>query len=795
MITHKHKSNRSNFACALVSIFAFFISDALYADSDAVFVLDINEQNAGAALMKLAETSGAQIVFSQEISRNVHISPLSGEYTLTSALNQMLKGSGLRYELLADDSVVITQGETQDKKEHSGRLSTKILEEVVITAQKREQRLIDVPMSIAALSQRQMAEAGITDLQSLSFAVPGVLVAETGTQRRISIRGIGNLFGSSSLVGVYLDEAAVAGFPDQQLDLRVHDLERVEVLKGPQGTLYGEGAVGGAIRYITRDPQLEGFSGDLSLDASSTESGGSSHEVKSVLNLPLADNLGLRFAGQYANAGGWVDQPASGKKDINDYELFNVRTKLLWQPTDNMEIKSTVIVHRNAGATNISDENGDYHQAFDDPSTPSIDDEYNFYNLTATYDMGPFNLVSSTGYLDANKMVTNSGGRCCSTDPDQVPHSLLNNFRSEAEILTQELRIATDGSGPWNGVVGLFYKDATLPIAAGQILFGRPGGTLGVDLFEINEIFVEENSQSWALFGETSYAVTQRLEVGAGLRYFEDDREQQSPKNGPIQKGSFDSLNPKIYLSYAVTEDVRIYANVAKGFRSGGFNAGNRPPYDPESVWSYELGSKMSLMDRRLNAEWALFYTDYDDYQIVGRLPGEPVEGANSFIFNAGNAEIQGIDVSLMFFATDRLEMGFNGSYMDTEFVKIKVAPGSSSHAVGDPLDLVPQYSYTVWGNYSFNWFDDSPGYIRLDYNRQGKSHYRERAISPDYHNTSDILDMVNARVGWENGNWSLELYALNLLDEEGFIGPLSLANIASQPRPRTIGLNVDVKF
>ncbi len=131
---------------------------------------------------------------------------------------------------------------------------------------------------------------------------------------------------------------------------------------------------------------------------------------------------------------------------------------------------------------------------------------------------------------------------------------------------------------------------------------------------------------------------------------------------------------------------------------------------------------------------------------------------------------------------------------MDTEFIEINAV--STSHAEGDPLDLVPQYGYSLWGNYSFNWLDSSPGYVRLDYNRQGKSHFRNRSFSPDYHETSDITDMLNARVGWKKDKWKIELYALNILNENGFIGPGGkLEKNQSRPRPQTIGINLGVIF
>ena len=659
-----------------------------------------------------------------------------------------------------------------------------------MTANKREQKLSDVPMSISALTGEDLVTKGITDLQSLSLAVPGLFVQESGSfQRRISIRGIGNFYGNSSLVGLYIDEASVAGVPSNQIDLRVLDLDRVEVLKGPQGTLYGEGSVGGTIRYITNDPQLDDFAGTMSVNGSTTKDGDTSQEFSSVLNVPLSETIGLRIAGQYSNSGGWIDQPGLNKEDINDYELFNVRTKLLWQPSDNLKVNASVIIHRNdTGAQNAAeDENGNLQEVLGLSLPQSSEDNYDQFNLTVQYDAADVRLVSSTSYLDMDRRRFNQGTQCCFSTgtADELTNILIEDYRTSTEILTQEFRVSSNSTGPWHWTSGVFYKDAEgVPFDIAGYHFGS---------FLIDTFYNGNNSQSWAIFGETGYQLTDKLEVGAGLRYYEDDREFFASKTTPAQKDSFDSTNPKVYISYHLNEDIHLYANAAKGFRSGGFNAG-APSYGPESVWSYELGSKMSFVNGRLNTELALFFSEYEDYQIIGI----PFVGTFNITSNAGDGEVQGVELSVQYFATEHLELGLTGNYMDTEFTKIDAT--GSSHAVGDPFDMVAQYSYNLWANYSFSWSEAASGFLRVDYSQQGRSHYRNRsfdnpAVGLVYQDNSDIIDMLNARLGWEKEAWSLDLYGLNLLNEDGFLAPGSLEFGAPRPRPRTIGVNVGFRF
>ncbi|MCT2533927.1 TonB-dependent receptor [SAR92 clade bacterium H231] len=806
-------------AVAMLALVCCLYSNSSYAVKDDNIPFNIPQQRADLALTEFAEQANLTLVFPFDQVKDKTANRLVGYYPINTAINLLLQDTGLTPRFskqlvlhIAIENKGKNMNATNSKKRQTvlaglvglfaatGGVSSAMaqgdeaataqgrIDEIIVTASKREQSLQDVPMSVAALTGENLKVQGITDLQSLSLAVPGLMVAESGSfQRRISIRGIGNTFGSSSLVGMYIDETSVASIPDNQLDLRVKDVERVEVLKGPQGTLYGEGSVGGTIRYITKDPDMDDFAGNISLDGSVLKDGDASQEVGGIANIPLVkDSLGLRVVGQYVNSGGWIDQPALSKKDINDYELFNIRAKLLWKPSDNLTIKTTAIVHRNdVGAQNTGeDENRNYQQSFDDPTTPSAEDDYDLLNLLINYDIGSVSLVSSTSYLDSDKQRNNFGNQCCfpTGTPGELWHLLFPFDKKLAEVWTQELRISSNLSGPWHWTTGIFYKDATF-MDDSEAIVGIPS------VFQITLMTQsEDTSESWAIFGETGYKVTDKLELGAGLRYFEDKREFQGGMLEPMQKETFNSLNPKLYISYYPTSDIHLYANVAKGFRSGGFNVAGLPSYDPEDVLSYELGLKSSAIDGRLNVELAIFHSDYDDYQIVGVIPT-----IGNITSNAGNAELRGADLSLKYLVTDALELGFTGNYIDSKFTEINAT--STSHLVGDPLDLVPQYGFSLWSSYSFNWFDHSPGFLRVDYSQQGKSHYRNRSFSSDYHSTSDIIDTLNVRLGWEHNAVSLELYALNLLDENGFIGPFANELNSARPRPRTIGVNLGYSF
>jgi outer membrane receptor protein involved in Fe transport len=289
-----------------------------------------------------------------------------------------------------------------------------------------------------------------------------------------------------------------------------------------------------------------------------------------------------------------------------------------------------------------------------------------------------------------------------------------------------------------------------------------------------------------------SYKLTDRFTLGAGARYFEEDQEQTQEFFGTtIQTARFHSVDPRLYARYELTSDVNVYASAARGFRSGGFNfVGGQPSFDPESVWTYELGTKGALLEGRLHADIAVFYSNYTDYVVFG----SPLEGGgNAIALNAGDARIRGVEWGLEWRPADQWTLRFNGAYLDTEFTKINAT--STAYNVGDPLDRVPKYQYTVSGRRDFNW-SGRRGFARLDYSQQGRAPFRNRSIGPWYFSESDVINMLGYYMSLQwNKNLSLNLFAQNLLNDRGFASPDDVIRNAQRPRPRTYGIGFSVTF
>lgn len=661
------------------------------------------------------------------------------------------------------------------------------LEEIVVTAQKREQRLIDVPMSITALGEEALSKAGIETVKGLANVVPGLVVTERGPGAAgYFIRGIGNANGSQQpLASVYLDDADVTSSGAAQLDLRLVDLERVEVLKGPQGTLYGQGAAGGAIRFITNDPQLDELSGSADMQAYFTRDGDSSQQVSSVLNIPLVDDeLGVRLSGIYGNLGGWIDQPAAGRSDVNDQDLREVRLKTLWKPAENLSIKATVLVHRNEGDGINSGADTSYEQfpaVRPDAAMPFISD-FNVYNVTASYDLPAVNILSSSTYLDSLSEAASSFKYYLFAPPVPLYELLINPLQTRTHSFAQEIRVSSNTSGPFRWLAGGYYKDQTLDRHATfeQLLFGSlfPGNTVAND-----------TSESASAFADASYALTERLELGAGIRYFHDDVttfQGVAPRNA-----SFHSVDPRVYVSYKVTDDIRVYANAASGFRSGGFNGGNGLPegtFDPEKVRSYEIGTKMVLLDGRLNADLAVFLSDYTDIQAF-RVTASGLGTTE----NAGEARVKGIDWAFNWLATGRLSFAFAGNWTDGKYES--VSPGVLAVREDDWVDFTTEYRVNVGANYDFAWAASLPGFARIDYSITGPQHATDRGNGVPIVFESDVIRMLNARLGLQFDRWSFELFGENLTNADGMLDGSWEYGAGPRPRPRTIGVAAKVDF
>ncbi|WP_229794066.1 TonB-dependent receptor [Arenicella chitinivorans] len=672
-----------------------------------------------------------------------------------------------------------------------------VLEEIIVTASKREQSLVDVPMAISAITGDELETRGIDTIQDLSFAVPGLTMREDGPgSYQIFLRGIANAHGGGALTSIYQDEIPMALTGYEVLPTRVLDLERVEVLKGPQGTLYGQGAVGGAIRYITKRPNTHEFSGSLQGDAYSVADGDTGLGVTAILNMPVVeDKFAVRVVADVKDGGGWQDQPEAGIEDGNGEDLSTVRVKALWTPTDSLDVLATVVKY------NAEYELGQGYEQPDrtvyvptDPGLtlkPKVWD-YDLYNLEVTYDLGFAELLSSTSYaeMDLDYPFSYFGGPETIYGGTLAGYSNRNNVGSQ---FAQELRLVSNADSRLQWTAGIFYRDMEVDLNIPEVVT-----EFGPDIF-VSSYYTHDTSESLSVFADMSYQLTDRLNVGVGARYFEDDQTQLIEGSTGVQAGSFDSVDPRVYLSYNLSDGKNIYASAAKGFRSGGFNGFDfngveLPDFDPESLWSYELGYKANLFENKLYFDAAVYYTEYDEMLRRGLVFIEG-RGFESFVSNIGKVEVAGFEASMKWHVTDAFSFDASLAVIDAEVKEI--GGTDTANIVGDPIDYVPDYSYTLGAMYNFNWSADKPGFFRLGYSYRDEMPYVDRTSFSveNIGQFSDAIGLLDARLGMTIDGIRLELYGQNLTDVNKYIDPYHAWNNANRTRPRTIGLRVSFDF
>jgi outer membrane receptor protein involved in Fe transport len=677
------------------------------------------------------------------------------------------------------------------------------LGEIVVTAQKREQALNEVPMSVTAFSGDDAAAAGAVGIEDLQYKIPGFsLVNFYPGGQQYQLRGVSANLGLPT-VGIYVDEMPInSNVVNANLEFDLYDLERIEVLRGPQGTLYGEGSMGGTIKYVTAPPGLDAFAGHVGTNYAFVEAGDPNWRLEGTLNAPIvSDVLGVRISASHQETGGWIDNTVRGEKDVNSGERTNVRTKILWKPSDDTSA-SLLYVHGNVDVDNATFSLVDRLSA--QPVASPISDSYDLLNLVLSHDFGGVTLLSSTGWLDRASSIQLDLSTFfvpfLQAPPPfglGLPPGTVTGVGASSEVeyetLTQELRLSSSGQTRLRWTVGAYYRDYSDSNVGGS--FTQPTALP----FTISLADTRNESESWAVFGEVSYAWTERLELTLGARYFEDTRRQNSSStfigfpSVDINEGSFTSTNPRAAVLYRFAGGSSLYASAAKGFRSGGFNlqsAGGGLPvpatFDPESLWSYEVGGVFTPADTRLLLQWAVYYNDWKDVQTLAVLPGSPF----TITANGGKASGPGVDLQMTYQPNDALELAASLGWNDMEYKS--TTPDKQS---GDPMDFVAPLTGSLSATYRFPMGGQTTGFVRGDAQYTDSYEVNLRNFLPAAV-VSESRTLLRAAFGVTHGPWDGQVYVDNALDEDKVMMP-SYGTLSEPVRtaPRSIGVTLNRRF
>jgi iron complex outermembrane recepter protein len=715
--------------------------------------------------------------------------------------------------------------ETTAKPQDRAAVTT--LETVTVTATRRSETLQKVPMAISALTYHDIQREHLQDFSDYAANVPGLSAVSAGPGLTgLSIRGISS--GSqqpSASVGIYVDDTPYGSssvFANGSLetpDIDPADLERIEVLRGPQGTLYGAGALGGVIRFITIPPDTENYSGRLEIGGTSVDGGGNGFDVHGMVNLPLVrDKLAIRANVYDRTDPGFIDDAGLGKTDVNESRVKGGRVSLLWTPTDRTSLRVTAL------AQNLNSD-GEPSEALD-PTTlqpvygdlqqrgaagsGNFDGRYRLYNATFNTDFGWAKLMSSTSYstLDSVLSVDATSLLFLGYQANGQPYSTLEQEPTRQTKATEEIRLQSPNSQTLEWLGGVFFThetgNAPQNIYAADYYSGTPqaspfGIPIGGDL-------QPSTYDAYAVYGSLTWHITDRFDVEAGLRYSHDRQHYTEIGYGllfgsptPItllDKRSADSsttfsLTPQFHIN----DHAMLYARAASGFLPGGPNVvtvaipGVPKTFSPTKLTDYELGLKSTSMDDRFTVDLAAYYINWT------KIPLVTFVNPFTFLGNGGQAKSKGLEASIEFIPARGLKLSANAAYNDATLTKD--APYPSNGKRGDPLPYAPQFTLSLNGDYDFALGGGWHGYVGASYQYIGERStdyafsYPVPGVLPPLPSSPTIpgYNTINLRAGVDRDEWNIDVYVKNLTNQRGIVEASSFANyvpVAGQVNPVT---------
>lgn len=728
------------------------------------------------------------------------------------------------------------------------------LEEIVVTAQHRAQSIQDVPITVSAITASELEAGNIFDIGSIANNVPGMTLGEFAPgQALISLRGVSSADDGAGLdnsATLFLDGVYIGRLAGINFDM--FDLDRIEVLKGPQGALFGRNAIGGAINVITSKPSEERVN-KIALTAGNEGIA----RFQGLFSGPLSENLRGKFVVNHRQHDGYVRNTLLNQ-DVQDEDFTSVRGQLLWV---NDRSEWTL------GADYMEDDRGDIGRA------PIVNGNFDYIGTAQSLGAGRFGTMASptngfnmrevgginlTGEIDYDngKLTTITGLRSVETDWEMPSvgaplgggfdlaagvfgSDVIDDIEEEIDTFSQEVRWTSNLDGNFNYVAGVYFftEDTDRQeqfridrnaVATGQIVVG-------------NEWTRTENeTTSYAIYGQGSWDLNERWRLSVGGRFTKDDRDYTASAtncaltdeeiiaagfadasncifNGARVGGSlriiaeafiastsdsWDDFSPMASLQYRPNDNVMYFATISTGYKSGGF-AGSQGvrsaatnPVDPENVTNFELGFKGDFLNDTLRFNGTVFTMDYDDLQVV-RFGPVPNSVFGTFqTTNIGSADISGVELDFIWYATDRLRISGNYGYLDTEAndLVLNSFAGPQDFS-GLPLRQSPENSYSLVVNYTLP--TQSGEYdFRLQFSHTDEQHFD----FPTFEDTiSDEHDLLDARISWRSSDdkYSLALWGQNITDEEYVahsyrIGP---GSIGVWGAPVTYGVTATVNF
>lgn len=788
------------------------------------FDLQIAAGSLAAALDQLRNDTGGAIVYSRDQVGDAATAGLSGRYSIAAALAELLRGTRLTFSADGRGTLVV-RPQNAAAKPRSGVVDGNV-EEVIVTAQKREEKAKDVAASLTALSGNALDKVGARSISDYAAYVPGMnFVNGQGGLGLITLRGVTTgMSQSSATVGTYVDETPYTPFSRTASgttaipDVDTFDVSRVEVLRGPQGTLYGAGSMGGLLKYVTTPPSFDGVHGRIEIEPGYTEGGDWNVAGKAMLNLPLADSLALRTSVFGKRYDGYIDDVGTGTANVNTSTVLGGRASLLFQPTDELTLRLSSLLQTNeAGGIPIVDVDAATQQPLYGDLTQSrsvrekTEMDFQIHNLAADWDLGWASFTSSTSYakttvdtlVDYSEYpdygtlvqlisVLNGGGLGAPLGQTPIVTASANiDFRK----FTQEFRLTSPNNRELEWIVGGFYTREETETGQDLRAYEREGaiGNLSAPAQRPLLLSVPSDYEEYAGFATLDYYFTERLDVSLGVRVTRNDQTSTMYASGALwditqllqgassldlaallealqsagsdtqtQSSSASADRPVTYRvapRWRITDEVTLYAAAASGYRPGGPNMKQDESvpesFGPDTLWSYEAGFKSQF--RNFALDLVGFYIDWSDIQLSS------TSGGFTYLANGGEASSRGAELSLAWRPFTHFSTGLNGAY--TRAILEEDAPDVGGRS-GDVLPTVARWSGSMVADYTVPLSGNWVGTLGASWRYLGK---RNSSFSQSENKPNLIMDAyqaLNLRAGLLGERWGMDLFVNNVFDE-----------------------------
>ncbi|WP_325541926.1 TonB-dependent receptor [Sphingopyxis sp.] len=798
---------------------------------------DIPAQSATTAVAALARQANVQVFAARKHTRGKRANEVRGRMKVEQALDMLLKGTGLTVRATGTQTFTVvplsegnseapTGAATQTLVANAGE-DVQTVDEIIVTGTRRSESVRDVPFNLQAISSDTLEKTGATGVADVARTIPGLSITDRGPTEgvKLVLRGLrtGTEARLAPTTAVYVDDIPIdmplRGAP---LDLKLVDVERIEVLRGPQGTLFGGGAIGGTLRYISKKPDTGKFEGRVGAELTSTRHGGVNYNLTGMLNIPVADWIAVRANVGHFDNDGFIDNVRLGTNNVNDDRTTSARIAVLMKPVDDLEINLTYQRHsaHYGDRYNQRETQPDLTVNFVHPG----DSKYRaqLASLTLAYDFGGANLTSSSSYVDERLDTSNDGTFNIRDiifggflDPDDIPEfTVIAENHSKSHRFTQEVRLVSNTDGPFSWILGGYYskqrvqgyQPERVPVPfPGQDAFEQ--NIIGAELNDDKEYVIEDDTRSsqLAVFGEVKYQLTDAWQASVGGRYFDvrgrgtfysidqwfgrnardaNGLGRTTPLPEEISNGRYREKDSvwRLNTSYKIADAGLVYVTVAQGYRPGGFNLlspntgipADGRQYDSDDLVSYELGGKFSLAQNRIYLSSALFRIDWSDIQTTVRTPS-----GFAFQGNAGKAVSQGVEIELDIHdvVLPGLSFKLGYGYTDAKLTETIERIGFKD----ERMPLIPRHALSLMTDYSaelggglkagFNWLTT---YTGGTYNSFGPFQpVRDAATGALIPSTRPNLNYLPIGSYWlitlslrlEGESWSARLFADNLFD------------------------------